>query len=140
MADFTITVQVDDNSAEVQATLKNAIERGLWACGATAEQYAKKKAPVDTGNLRNSITHREEIGGTSSTMKVGSDVEYAIYQELGTGKFVAGGRPTPWMYQDKKTGKWHWTAGNKAHPFIKPSVADNKNRFMELLRESLANA
>ena len=38
-----------DNTDEVLAALKRAKRRGLEAIGLTAEGYAKKDTPVDTG-------------------------------------------------------------------------------------------
>lgn len=55
-----------DNSKEVSEDIKSALLRGLETCGLVAEGYAKKLAPVDTGNLRNSITHtvdEKQVGG-----------------------------------------------------------------------------
>lgn len=56
-----IIIQVDDNSPEVLAALKNAIERGAMAIGETAISYAKSnitaQGAVDTGNLRSRITY-----------------------------------------------------------------------------------
>ena len=50
-------VTLDDHSDEVLSALDAALARGLEKCGLVAEGYAKKLCPVDTGNLRNSITH-----------------------------------------------------------------------------------
>ena len=47
-----------------------------------------------------------------------------------------GGRPTPWKYQDAQ-GIWHWTAGNRAHPFIKPSIADHQGTYKNILKDEL---
>lgn len=52
----------------------------------TAE--AKRNAPVDTGRLRASITPEVRLGNPIEGI-VGSNVEYAPYQELGT-KFMRG--------------------------------------------------
>lgn len=46
-----------DNTNEVIGLLQKAKHRGLEAIGLTAEGHAKKKCPVDTGRLRNSITY-----------------------------------------------------------------------------------
>lgn len=52
------------------------------------ERLARSYAPVDTGRLRNSITHRirtQVSGGESSVVaEVGTNVEYAAAQEFGT--------------------------------------------------------
>ena len=37
--------------------MHDTLVKGLEECGFTAEGYAKKLCQVDTGNLRNSITH-----------------------------------------------------------------------------------
>ena len=52
-----MSIEITDNSKEVSAAIEAAILRGLEKCGLVAEGYAKKLCPVDTGNLRNSITH-----------------------------------------------------------------------------------
>ena len=52
-----MNVQFTDNSKEVLEAMQQAAVRALEKCGLTAEGYAKKLCPVDTGNLRNSITH-----------------------------------------------------------------------------------
>lgn len=51
------------------------------------ENAAKSKVPVDTGNLRSSITH--EVEGNEGV--VGTNVEYAPYVEFGTGLFSSQG-------------------------------------------------
>lgn len=50
-------VTIKDNTDEVLRELEKAIKNGLEAIGITAEAYAKKDTPVDTGRLRNSIAH-----------------------------------------------------------------------------------
>lgn len=50
-------VQIIDNSAEVLAAMKKQVLLGLESIGQEAEGYAKDEAPVDTGRLRNSISH-----------------------------------------------------------------------------------
>ena len=68
-----------DNTDEVIAALKNAKKRGLEAIGLTAEGYAKKDTPVDTGRLRNSIAHAVE----SDAAYIGTSTSYAPFVELG---------------------------------------------------------
>lgn len=69
-----------DNTKEVLSAMEKAIERGLEAIGLTAEGHAKKETPVDTGRLRNSISHAVE----DKAAYIGSNVEYAPYVELGS--------------------------------------------------------
>lgn len=68
-----------DNSDEVLAALESAKKRGLEAIGLTAEGHAKKETPVDTGRLRNSISHATD----DEAAYIGTNVEYAPYVELG---------------------------------------------------------
>jgi HK97 gp10 family phage protein len=129
-------VDIYDHSAEVLATLQEAAERALEKCGLVAEGYAKRLVRVDTGNLRNSITHQVDEG--ESAVYIGSNVEYAPYVELGTGRYTEGGRPTPWVYQDDE-GNWHWTAGNPAQPFLKPAVADHAQTYRNIIEDEMKN-
>ena len=101
------SVEFIDNSDEVKAAMRSAVLRGLEMCGLAAEKYAKKLCPVDTGNLRNSISHT--VDTEEPAAYIGTNSEYAPYVEFGTGIYATGGRPTPWAYQDakgtnKKTG------------------------------------
>ena len=64
-----------------------SVEGALEKACLIVENSAKEKVPVDTGNLRQSITHTvEDNVGT-----VGTNVEYAPYVEFGTGLFSSQG-------------------------------------------------
>lgn len=65
---------------EALAALNPAAARALEICGGIAETYAKQLCPVDTGNLRNSITHAQQ---DERTEVIGTNVEYAPFVELG---------------------------------------------------------
>lgn len=121
------------NKDKVEDELEQAIARALEKCGLTAEGYAKKAVPVDTGRLRNDVTHK--VSGNSAY--IGTNVEYAAYVELGTGKYTEGGRPDPWVYQDEN-GNWHRTHGVKPRPFLKPAVADHKDVYRAIIDEELS--
>ncbi|MCQ2369259.1 MAG: HK97 gp10 family phage protein [Paludibacteraceae bacterium] len=131
-----ITVHFDDRSPEVLEALKNAVERGLMACGEKAVGYAQDKCPVDTGRLRGSIAYKVD----GDDCYIGTNVEYAPYIEFGTGKYAeTGGRQTPWAFQDKN-GEWHMTNGAKPQPFLRPSASDHAKEYTEILKDSLQNA
>lgn len=131
-----MNIETHDNSKEISAEIKAALLRGLEKIGLVAEGYAKKLCPVDTGNLRNSITH--VLDEQEPAAIIGTDNEYAAYVELGTGIYAegGGGRPTPWVYQDAK-GNWHYTRGNKAQPFLKPAAADHAIQYRKILEDEL---
>jgi HK97 gp10 family phage protein len=77
----------EDNTEEASQGIQRAIDRALEEIGLAAEGYAKRACPVDTGRLRNSITHVVE--GSEDAVYVGTDVEYAPYVELGTRRTAA---------------------------------------------------
>lgn len=75
-----------DNSARVQAAFERALDNALERIGSQAEGYAKDLTPVDTGRLRNSITYA--VDNNENAVYIGTNVDYAIYQELGTSRGV----------------------------------------------------
>ena len=129
-----MNVQLIDNSDEILALLKAAAERALERCGLQGEGYAKDLCPVDTGDLRNSISHKT----VENEAYIGTNKEYAAYVELGTGKYTAGGRPTPWVYQDAN-GNWHHTDGQRAQPYLKPAVANHKQTYINIIKDEMEN-
>lgn len=129
-------IEFVDNSQEVLRELNYAVLRALEECGMVAEGHAVKLVPVDTGNLRNSISHT--VDEDEPAVYIGSNTSYAPYVELATGIYAEGGRPTPWVYQDAN-GNWHWTRGNKAQPFLKPAVADHAQEYRNIIEDGLKN-
>lgn len=67
---------IENHTDEAIAAMREALTVALEMMGQKAEGYAKQICPVDTGNLRNSITHRQE---GDDTEVIGSAVEYAPY-------------------------------------------------------------
>lgn len=66
-------VKFIDNSSKVMSAFRKQCEMGMDAIGITAETYAKKDVPVDTGRLRNSIAHDAD----EKKAVIGTNVEYA---------------------------------------------------------------
>lgn len=132
MADVQMTSRLD----EVLEACDDALERALVAIGMTAEDYAKRGCPVDTGRLRNSITYamskhygtysykdsegKEYTDTAGQTEKnavyIGTNVEYAPFQELGT------------------------VNGVPAHHFLKNAAANHTQKYKKLIEESMKNA
>ena len=131
-----MNVQFTDNSKEILAAMQAAALRALEKCGLTAEGYAKKLCPVDTGNLRNSITHK--VDEAELAVYIGTNIEYGPYVELGTGVHYPGGRQTPWAYQDAK-GQWHMTHGQRAKPYLRPAVENHKQTYRNIIEDELKN-
>lgn len=123
-----------DNSKLFGEAFEAACKRALERCGMQAEGYAKDLTPVDTGNLRTNITHKV----VGNEVYIGTNNEYAVYVELGTGKYAEGGRPDPWVYKDEE-GRWHHTHGQRAQPYLKPAVADHKQTYRNIIKDELKN-
>lgn len=130
-----VSIRVENYTADVLAELGKAVEATLEDIGLTAEGYAIMQCPVDTGNLRNSITHQVDVN--EKQVVVGTPVEYGIYVEMGTGVYaVEGGRQTPWVYMDSE-GEFHRTSGMKPRPFVKPALEDHIEEYKSIIEEHL---
>lgn len=101
-----MSVKFTDNSKDILSAFEKAVLSGLEAVGMTAEGYAKKDTPVDTGRLRNSIAN--EVVDSEKAVYIGTNVEYAPYVELGTSKMPA-------------------------RPFIKPAATKHGEEYRELI-------
>ena len=113
------------------------INDGMKKCCALVERSAKEKVPVQTGELRRSITSKVENNGLEVTGTIYTPLEYAPYIEYGTGLFAEkGGRPTPWGYQDDK-GEWHTTSGQPPQPYMRPALNENRTTILEILGGSI---
>ncbi len=131
-------VEFTDNSEEFIKAMREAAIRALEKCGLFGESQAKTNITnnglVDTGTLRNSITH--QVQSDELAVYIGTNVEYAPYPELGTGKYYAGGRKTAWTYQDAH-GNWHITNGQRAQPYLKPAVADHVGTYRNIIESEM---
>ena len=63
----------NDMTQLIEKAAFEQIERALEKIGITAEKYSKVACPVDTGRLRNSISHTRD----KNTAYIGTNVEYA---------------------------------------------------------------
>lgn len=105
------------------------------------EAEAKKKCPVDKGELRASITHEIEKGQNIASAVIGSNLEYSVYVEFGTGLFAKNGdgrKDVPWCYKDAD-GKFHITRGQHPHPFLIPAYLENTDFIVDCLKEVVKN-
>lgn len=98
-------VQYTSNLGAVKNATEDAIKRALEIIGGMAETNVKAITPVDTGNLRNSITHK--VDGAKAVI-IGTNVEYAPFVELGTVKM-------------------------KAKPYLRPGIENNIDQYKQVL-------
>lgn len=111
MAD-DIEIMITDNSGQVVEALQDACLRALEKCGLAGEGYAKMLCPVDTGNLRNSITHRVDEAETAAY--IATPTSYAAFVELGTVK-------------------------QPAQPYLKPAITDHVSEYENIIKNELTS-
>jgi len=113
-SDMSGLVEVQqDNTEAIQDAIFYGIMESVERIGLVAEGYAKAKCPVDTGRLRNSITHVLK-GGISPAVYIGTNVEYGKYVEEGTSK-------------------------HDAQPFLKPAAKEHGSEHKAIMQESLGH-
>ena len=111
MADIKFTSNVNDILSALEKGKRNA----LTAIGTTAETHTKENITadklVDTGRLRNSISHT--VDGEAAY--IGTNVEYAPYLELGTKKIAA-------------------------HHYLKRAATEHKDEYKKLTAQAIKTA
>ena len=73
-------IKITDNHDKFIKALAQQLRDAMNEVGKQAVARAKETVPVDTGNLQNSINYYVSDNG----VKVGTDVEYGKYVELGS--------------------------------------------------------
>lgn len=164
----SVSYEVIDNTDDAMHEMQIKMDRALEAIGQQAEGHAKvyiESMPrrVDTGRLRNSITHTyshkagfehsytdkngksysQDIGAGDSvrTVFIGTNVEYAVYVHEGTGDHATGGsgaKTIPWRYQDAK-GNWHMTRGMPPNRFLKNAIQNHEQEYKEIAKRYLGS-
>ena len=96
---------------------------------------AKLLAPVDDGNLRDSIETELMNDGLTAIVRV--TASYAVYVEFGTGIYAVegNGRKTPWTYYSTKLGRFVSTEGMKPQPFWFPAIDIGQKYFKKEMRK-----
>ena len=113
MGDMHFEITQDNTAAILKAT-DEAIYNALDIIGNKAADYAAGLAPVDTGNLKNSLT--SEVHMEEKAVYVGTNVEYAPYQEFGTYKMLAA---------------------NGGTGFLKPAIENHMDEYKHILESEL---
>ena len=133
-----INVELSSNVESIKAAKLEVVERILEMWGQYAEGAAKEnitaESRVKTGNLRNSISHQVEL--SEESVYIGSNVEYAVYNEVGTGIFYPGGRQTPWYFKGDD-GKWHITRGMQGIHFLENAISQHTDVYNSMAEQEL---
>jgi HK97 gp10 family phage protein len=103
-------IKITSHADEAIKAKDEAVARALEKMGLVAERYAKEYAPVDTGRLRNSITH--EAAPDEGAVYIGTNVEYAPYVELGTSR-------------------------QTAQPYLRPAATDHVDEYTDIVKRVL---
>jgi len=124
-------VRFVNNSPEILAELEIKKRAALEAVGATCASHARNtytaEGRVDTDFMRGSTTHLVQ----GDTVDIGTSASYAIYHEMGTGVYIAGGRKTPWAYPSKDG--WRWTRGVPPTHAIRNCVANHTQQIKQIM-------
>lgn len=126
MANIEIKITEDNTDAIIAAT-DEAIYNALEIIGNVAADYAAGLAPVDTGNLRNSIT--SEVDMDEKAVYVGTAVEYAPSVEFGHHQQV--GRYVP------QIGKRLVREFVPGKPFLAPAIENHLDEYKNILETEL---
>ncbi len=116
----------------------SGLQRGLLRGGEVVRAEAVANCPVDTGALRQSIVV-EAADGTSVT--VGTNLEYGIYVEFGTGSkgdpSVSHTTKSGWVYFNESTGKFVYTTGQVAQPFLVPALYSQMDEVVKAVKQGI---
>lgn len=103
---MAVEVKFEDFSIKVTEALKNAAIAGLEAAANEIQTQAVRNSRVDQGQLKGSWKHTIDESEMEAT--IGSPLENAIWDELGTGEYAleGKGRKGGWYIPaEKLTGK-----------------------------------
>lgn len=125
-----------DNSEAAKRELERAAIRGLVKASLLVEGQAVLLAPVDKGGLRDSIGY--QVNESELVAYIGTNCEYAIYVEYGTGEFAekGNGRKGGWVYKTPN-GEVHFTYGMSPQPYLRPAFRKNQKAIRDILADCL---
>jgi len=114
---------------------KQALKKGVGKATKQVQGDAKELCPVDTGSLRNSIQSSVEEKSGSVIGKVGTNMEYAMYVEFGTGQGginadIEAKKEIDLFYRED------WT-GMAPQPYLYPALKQNEERVKKIVKDEL---
>lgn len=162
-----MSVEVIDHSVEVLRDLREKTFDALDEIGAVAASHADENVVaagrVASGDLHQRISHR--VVESEKAVYVGTNVPYAVYHELGTGKYADGGKGRQgwWVYVSGSSRKGnnshktyteaqarrivailrskgldaHMTQGIKPIHFLKNAAQDHKEEYRSIIEQHL---
>lgn len=109
------------------------------------QDKATKLKIVETGAMRASVKQKLISLNVYDgfTLKIYTNIPYALYHEKGTGRFAEGGKSKrsasqmPWVYLDERKEKYFTTYGVKPRPFFYSTVFEQQRNFVKHLSAKL---
>lgn len=129
-------IKFTNNSVKVKGAIENAVLAWLEEAGGELTAQVKRNTRVDTGQLKSSWRYVVNKGKLEA--EVGSELENAIWEELGTGEYAlnGNGRKTAWVYKDAN-GKWHKTTGKRPSRALHKAFTGSRSKLKESLEAKL---
>ena len=133
-------IKITDNSQIFKNAKDRAVAAALEAIGLTAERYAKADCPVDTGRLRNSITHAtsEYSGQGSYTDNHGNGFSDASAKAKPEDNTVYIGTTVEYAQKQEISDSYHHNVG-KAH-FLRDAAATHGDEYKRIAEIQLKKA
>lgn len=110
-----MAVEFNDYSIKVIAKLDSKAIKFLEEAKSSISSQASRNSPVKSGDLKRSFQTDSLVDEDEYTAYIGSSLEYAIWQEMGTGEYAVegNGRKGGWCYKDPETGETVFTRGTR---------------------------
>ena len=130
-------VTVTSNKKKVLDELERKTLLALKSIGEKAEEYAKKDCPVDTGRLRNSITHATQkySGQQSYSDKKGNHYHDGGAKGIPDEDCVCIGTNVVYARQIEFNDRISHTVG-KAH-FLKDAISNHGDEYKKIAQAAL---
>lgn len=131
-------IQFIDHTEEVQGLIAELAYQVLEEVSGELESQVKRNTAVDTGQTKNSWTHRVTGSMMAGEYRatVGSPMENAIWEEFGTGEYALNGdgRKGGWFYKDE-SGVGHFTYGKHPRRPFHRAYSALKNKMIKHMQD-----
>jgi HK97 gp10 family phage protein len=120
--------------------LERELPKAMGDIALHIEREAKRRAPVDTGNLRASIAHVVETIANGYRAVVGTNVEYAREVEFGRGPVTPTDAEALRFTVDGEVVFAQRVGPAPAQPFLGPALTASEAYITRRLREAFKTA
>ena len=125
-------IQFQDFRIQCKDAIQDAGVASLYEIGTEFASQTSRNSRIDTGQTKGSWDYVIDEGELS--VSIGSPLENAIWEELGTGEYAlqGNGRKGGWKYKDIH-GKWHFTHGKKPNRALWKAMETLKPGIQKML-------